>query len=62
VPRDATNLYGGGISLGHPPGATGVRMAITALQHLEDTGGRRAILSLCMGGGQGLAMLVERIS
>ena len=62
VPRDATNLYGGGISLGHPPGATGVRMAITALQHLEDTGGRRAVLTLCMGGGQGLAMLVERIS
>lgn len=62
VPRDAANLYGGGISLGHPPGATGVRMAITALQHLEDTGGRRAVLTLCMGGGQGLAMLVERIS
>lgn len=62
VPRDATNLYGGGISLGHPPGATGVRMAITALQHLEDTGGRRAVLTLCMGGGQGLAMLIERIA
>lgn len=62
VPRDAANLYGGGISLGHPPGATGVRMAITALQHLEDTGGRRAVLTLCMGGGQGLAMLIERIA
>lgn len=62
IPRDAANLYGGGISIGHPPGATGVRMAITALQHLEDTGGRRAILTLCMGGGQGLAMLIERIA
>ena len=62
VPRDAANLYGGGISLGHPPGATGVRMAITALEHLEDTGGRRAVLTLCMGGGQGLAMLIERIA
>ena len=61
LPRDATNLYGGGISIGHPPGATGVRMAITALQHMEDTGAKRAILTLCMGGGQGLAMLLERI-
>lgn len=62
VPRDASNLYGGGISIGHPPGATGVRMAITALQHLEDVGGRRALLTLCMGGGQGLAVLIERIA
>ncbi|UPJ48437.1 hypothetical protein IVB30_36185 [Bradyrhizobium sp. 200] len=46
IPRDATNLYGGGISIGHPPGATGVRMAITALQHLEDVEGRRPILTL----------------
>jgi acetyl-CoA acetyltransferase family protein len=61
VPRDRTNLYGGGISIGHPPGATGVRMALTALQHLEDKGARRAILTLCMGGGQGLAMLIERV-
>ena len=60
IPRDATNLYGGGISIGHPPGATGVRMAITAMQHLEETGGRRAILTLCMGGGQGYAALIER--
>lgn len=61
VPRDVCNLYGGGISVGHPPGATGVRMALNALQHLEDTGSKRAILTLCMGGGQGYAMLVERV-
>lgn len=61
LPRDATNLHGGGISIGHPPGATGVRMAITAMQHLEEAGEKRAILSLCMGGGQGLAMLLERL-
>lgn len=60
VPRDAHNLYGGGISLGHPPGVTGVRMALTAMQHLEETGGRRAILSMCLGAGQGMAMLLER--
>jgi acetyl-CoA acetyltransferase family protein len=62
VPRDACNLYGGGISIGHPPGATGVRMTLTALQHMEDTGAKRAILSLCMGGGQGYAVLIERIA
>ena len=61
IPRNATNLYGGGISLGHPPGATGVRMIMTAMQHLEDVGGHRAVLSLCMGGGQGFAVLIERI-
>ncbi|MEN8676618.1 MAG: thiolase family protein [Alteriqipengyuania sp.] len=61
IPRDLHNLYGGGISLGHPPGVTGVRMAITAMQHLEDSGGKRAILSMCLGAGQGMAMLVERV-
>ncbi|MGE0503466.1 MAG: acetyl-CoA C-acyltransferase [Rhizobiaceae bacterium] len=62
IPRDATNLYGGGISIGHPPGATGVRMAITAAQHLREAGARRALLALCMGGGQGYAVLIERLS
>ena len=61
IPRDSTNLYGGGISLGHPPAVTGLRMAMTATQHLADTGGRRAILSMCLGAGQGMAMLIERV-
>lgn len=61
IPRDVHNLYGGGISIGHPPGVTGVRMCLTALQHLEETGGRRAILSMCLGAGQGMALLVERV-
>ncbi len=60
IPRDLHNPYGGGISLGHPPGVTGVRMALSAMQHLEDTGGRRAVLSMCLGAGQGMAMLIER--
>lgn len=60
IPRDAHNLYGGGISLGHPPGLTGVRMCMTAIEHLRETGGRRAILSMCLGAGQGMAMLIER--
>ncbi len=61
IPRERHNAYGGGISVGHPPGVTGVRMCLTAMQHLEDTGGRRAILSMCLGAGQGMAMLIERV-
>lgn len=61
ISRDRTNLYGGGISLGHPPGATGARMTLVAMQHLEDTGGRRAVVSMCMGAGQGMAVLFERV-
>jgi acetyl-CoA acetyltransferase family protein len=59
VPRDRTNLYGGGISLGHPPGATGLRMTMTAMHHLADTGGRFAIISMCLGSGMGMATLIE---
>lgn len=59
IPREKHNLYGGGISVGHPPGVTGLRMAMNGVQHLRETGGRYAILSMCLGAGQGLAMLVE---
>ncbi len=59
IPREKHNLYGGGISVGHPPGVTGLRMAMTGVQHLKQTGGRYAILSMCLGAGQGLAMLIE---
>ncbi|MCC5986310.1 MAG: thiolase family protein [Pararhodobacter sp.] len=61
IPRELTNLYGGGISIGHPPGATGIRMTITAMHHLADTGGRRAVIAMCLGGGQGMATLIERV-
>lgn len=61
IPRDRTNLYGSGISIGHPPGATGIRMTITAMHHLAKSGGRYAIISMCIGGGQGMATLIERL-
>ena len=61
IPRARTNLYGGGISIGHPPGATGVRMTITAMQHLAESRGRYAIVSMCLGGGQGMATLIENL-
>ncbi len=62
LPRGKTNLYGGGISIGHPPGATGVRMALTAMDHLEDVQGRYAVLSMCLGAGQGMAVLIENLA
>jgi acetyl-CoA acetyltransferase family protein len=61
IPRSRTNLYGGGISIGHPPGATGLRMTITAMHHLADTRGRRAVISMCLGSGMGMATLIERV-
>jgi acetyl-CoA acetyltransferase len=61
ISRENTNLYGGGISLGHPPGATGARMTLVAMEHLEEHGGRYAVVSMCMGAGQGMAVLLENI-
>ncbi|HAJ42990.1 MAG TPA: 3-oxoadipyl-CoA thiolase, partial [Alcanivorax sp.] len=54
------NPNGGAIAVGHPLGASGVRVALTALRQLERTGGRYALVSLCIGVGQGVAMLIER--
>ncbi len=61
VSRERCNLYGGGISLGHPPGATGARMTLVAMQHLVENEQDKGIISMCMGAGQGLAMLIERV-
>jgi acetyl-CoA C-acetyltransferase len=61
VGRDVTNSYGGGISIGHPPGATGIRMTLTAMHHLIDTNQRYAVISMCMGAGQGMAVLIENL-
>lgn len=60
LPSDKVNIAGGGISLGHPIGATGARIITTALHQLERIDGRYAVVSLCVGGGIGLAMLLER--
>ena len=55
------NPNGGAIALGHPLGATGARLALTAVRQLEATGGRRALVTLCIGVGQGAALAVERV-
>src|SRR5215470_12160344 len=60
LPPDRTNPNGSGISLGHPIGATGCILAIKALYELARTGGRRALVTMCIGGGQGIAAIFER--
>ena len=54
------NPNGGAIAVGHPLGASGARLALTALRQLEACGGRYALVSLCIGLGQGVAMVIER--
>ncbi len=59
--RDRVNIYGGGISLGHPIGASGARVLVTLVHALLRTGGKRGIASLCLGGGNAVAMAVEAV-
>jgi acetyl-CoA C-acetyltransferase len=63
LPDDAAhvNPNGGAIALGHPRGASGARLVRTAVNQLHATGGRYAIATMCIGVGQGIAMLVERV-
>ncbi|UTW05439.1 beta-ketothiolase BktB [Amphritea atlantica] len=61
LPRDRLNPNGSGISLGHPIGATGAVITVKALYELNRVKGRYAIASLCIGGGQGIAALFERV-
>jgi acetyl-CoA C-acetyltransferase len=60
LPADRTNPNGSGISLGHPIGATGTILTIKALYELKRTGGKRALVTMCIGGGQGIAAVFER--
>ncbi|QAA93063.1 3-oxoadipyl-CoA thiolase [Pollutimonas thiosulfatoxidans] len=55
------NPYGGAISLGHPLGASGARLALTAVNQLHRTGGRYALCTMCIGVGQGIAVILERV-
>ena len=60
LPMERTNPNGSGISLGHPIGATGAILVIKALYELARTGGKRALITMCIGGGQGIAAIFER--
>ena len=61
LPSDRTNPNGSGISLGHPVGASGAILVVKSLYELKRTGGRYALNTMCIGGGQGIATIFERV-
>ncbi len=61
LPADRTNPNGSGISLGHPIGATGCIITVKAIHELHRTGGRYGLITMCIGGGQGIAAIIERL-
>jgi acetyl-CoA C-acetyltransferase len=62
IDMDKLNIHGGGIALGHPFGMTGARIMTTLINGLQTTGKTVGMESMCVGGGQGMAMIVERLS
>ncbi|MDQ0891054.1 acetyl-CoA C-acetyltransferase [Paenibacillus sp. V4I9] len=60
IPREKLNVNGGSIAIGHPIGASGARILVTLLHELEKRDGKLGVAALCIGGGQGVAMLVKR--
>jgi len=60
IPHDKINVRGGAIAIGHPIGASGARILTTLLHALEDTGKKRGLATLCIGGGEAVALIVER--
>lgn len=61
LPSDRVNPNGGAVALGHPVGATGAILTVKVMHELERTGGRYGLVSLCIGGGQGIATIFERV-
>jgi acetyl-CoA C-acetyltransferase len=61
LPDEKVNPFGGAIALGHPVGATGAILTIKLMHGLERTGGRRGVVTMCIGGGQGMAAVFERL-
>ncbi|GAA0693895.1 acetyl-CoA C-acyltransferase family protein [Marinobacterium maritimum] len=60
-PAEKVNPNGGAIAMGHPIGATGAILVVKALYELQRTGGRYGLITMCIGGGQGIALIIERI-
>ncbi|MGH7360959.1 MAG: thiolase family protein, partial [Candidatus Methylomirabilales bacterium] len=60
VEHARVNVHGGAVALGHPIGATGARLVATLLHALQDRGGHRGVAALCLGGGEGMALVIEQ--
>ena len=61
VPRDQINIHGGAVVLGHPIGATGARLLTTLIHAMDRVGGKKGVATMCIGGGEAAAVLVERM-
>jgi acetyl-CoA C-acetyltransferase len=61
IPAEKVNIHGGAVALGHPIGCSGARILVTLLSALRRTGGRRGVASLCIGGGEAIALAVDAI-
>jgi acetyl-CoA C-acetyltransferase len=61
IPHEKINIHGGATALGHPIGASGARIQTTLVAALQETGGKRGVASLCIGGGEATAMAVELV-
>ena len=61
IPDEKLNVNGGAIALGHPIGASGARTLVTLLYAMEQRGAKRGLTSLCLGGGNAVAMVIERV-
>ncbi len=62
IPAEKVNIFGGAVALGHPIGCSGARVLVTLLNGLKQTGGRRGIACLCVGGGEAVALAVETLA
>lgn len=61
IPSDKVNVHGGAVALGHPIGASGARILVTLLYAMKDRGAKKGLASLCIGGGEGVALIVEQV-
>ncbi|MBT3583483.1 MAG: thiolase family protein [Halobacteriovoraceae bacterium] len=61
IPAEKVNVYGGGVSLGHPIGCSGTRIVVTLMNALEKTGKKYGMVAICIGGGEALSMVIERL-
>ena len=61
IPHKKVNIYGGACALGHPIGASGARILVTLINALQQTGGKKGIAALCIGGGEATAVAIEII-
>jgi acetyl-CoA C-acetyltransferase len=60
IPVDKPNELGSGISIGHPIGCTGARQMVSGMYHMKRKGYKTGMISMCIGGGMGMAMIIER--